>query len=41
MPFHETIDGMPLKQNVSAFNRLCLIDQELIKQIYLRAQNVK
>ena len=41
MPFNETIDGMPLKQNVSAFNRLCLIDQELIKQIYSRAQNVK
>lgn len=41
MPFHETVEGMPLKQNVSAFNRLCMIDQVLIKQIYARTQNDK
>jgi hypothetical protein len=39
MPFNETIEGMPLKQNVSAFDRLCIIDQELIKQIYTRTKN--
>jgi hypothetical protein len=41
MPFEHTIDGMPLKQNVSAFNRLCMIDQLLINQIYERVKNGK
>jgi hypothetical protein len=41
MPFNKTVDGMPLKQSRSAFNRLCLIDQTLIKQIYARAKNDK
>lgn len=41
MPFSETIEGMPLKQNVSAFDRLCMIDQILLKQIYGRTKNVK
>ena len=41
MPFHETVKGMPLKQNVSAFDRLCIIDQVLLKQIYGRTKNVR
>jgi hypothetical protein len=41
MPFEKTLPGMPLKQNVSAFNRLCIIDQTLIKQIYNRVKNGK
>ena len=41
MPFHETVEGMPLKQNVSAFDRLCIIDQVLLKQIYGRTKNVR
>ena len=39
MPFYKTVEGMPLKQNVSAFSRLCSEDQELIKRIYTEEKN--
>ncbi len=34
MPFNKTVEGMPLKQSISAFNRLTIMDQVLIRQIY-------
>ncbi len=33
LPFEKTINGMPLKQNISAFERLCDSDQEILRNM--------